>query len=91
MTGKLLNDRLTKGQIMIKKIRQAIRLYNRIEETKKLHLGKESTDYTYWAGWSLGRDQGILSILEEHMSDKEFEEYDNMIKNRVLNRDNYGK
>lgn len=65
---------------MTKIIRQALRLYNRVEELKQLHRGKELDTVDYWAGLSLGRDQGALSVIEENMSNDEYIKYDNIIK-----------
>jgi hypothetical protein len=50
----------------IKKLKHRIeRLQGFIDAMSKLHKGKETSYYNYFAGWDLGYYEGQLSVLED--------------------------
>lgn len=56
-------------------VRQGLRIKGKILEMERRH-GKNPTEkFTYWGGFDLGYLKGQLSILEDVMSEDEFEEF----------------
>lgn len=56
-------------------VRSALRIRNMITEIEKRHGENQAERFTYWGGFDLGYLKGQLSVIEEMMSEEEFQEY----------------
>lgn len=56
-------------------IRKSLRLKSKILEMERRHGKNQSKDFTYYSGFDLGYLKGQISILEEIMSEDEFNEF----------------
>lgn len=56
-------------------VRQGLRIKGEILEIERRHGKNQTKDFTYWSGFDLGYLKGQLSILEDVMSEDEFQEF----------------
>lgn len=56
-------------------VRQGLRIKSKILEIERRHGKNPHHNFTYWGGFDLGYLKGQLSILEDVMSEEEFEEF----------------
>lgn len=56
-------------------VRKAIKIQSKILETERRHGKTPPENFTYYGGFNLGYLKGQISILEEVMSEDEFEEF----------------
>ena len=56
-------------------IRKALRIKGKILETERRHGKRPHLNFAYWAGFDLGYLKGQISIIEEIMSEDEFNEF----------------
>ena len=58
-----MDTRLLEKEIIKRERRLAI-YYERLDNIKAAHKGRELTEFTYWAGYNYGYLQGKISELE---------------------------
>lgn len=56
-------------------VRSALRIRNMITEIEKRHGENQFERFTYWGGFDLGYLKGQISVIEEIMTEEEFQEY----------------
>ncbi len=56
-------------------IRKALRIKGQILEMLKRHGKNPTENFTYWGGFDLGYLKGQISILEDVMSEDEFDKF----------------
>ena len=64
-------------------IRKALRIKGKILETERRHGKNPHHNFTYHGGFDLGYLKGQISILEEVMSEEEFQEFLEKEKNLI--------
>ena len=64
-------------------IRSTLRIKGKILETERRHCKNPHYNFTYHAGFDLGYLRGQISILEEVMSEEEFQEFLEKEKNLI--------